>query len=113
MKDSREVAFLDWFAKQTPRRPAPMSGMGPNVPGLPKELSDRPDIEMPSSALDLSKIGTGVPPEPAAAFPAPGSALPTTPPAESATSAGDKSGETKSTPPASDTTKPPESGEKK
>src|SRR5205823_2727018 len=62
MKDSREVAFLDWFAKQTPRRPAPMSGMGPNVPGLPKELSDRPDIEIPSSALDLSKIGTGVPP---------------------------------------------------
>jgi len=97
MKYSREVAFLEWFAKQTPRRPAPMSGIGGGVPGLPRSLPDRPDIELPSTALDLSKIGTGVPSEPAPSFPAPSSTLPTTLPAEPTAQDTQKSGEGKST----------------
>jgi hypothetical protein len=119
MKDSREVAFLEWFAKQTPRRPAPMSGIGGGVPGLPNSLPDRPDIELPSTALDLSKIGTGVPSEPAPSFPAPSSTVPATPPAESTTPEADKSSEAKSTntpaPANPDGAKPaaPEGSEKK
>jgi hypothetical protein len=114
MKDSREVAFLDWFAKQTPRRPAPMPGMGGNIPGLPKDLPDLPDIGIPSAALDLGKIGTGVPPEPAPSFPAPGSTVPATPPAEPTVPDADKSSDNKSAaPPASAKPAAPEGGEKK
>src|SRR4029079_14263645 len=47
LKDSRELAFLDWFASQTPKRPAPFPGMGPNVPGLPNDLPERPNFEIP------------------------------------------------------------------
>jgi len=116
MKDSREVAFLDWFAKQTPRRPAPMPGIGGGVPGLPSSLPDRPDIELPSTALDLGKIGTGVPSEPTPSFPAPASTLPTTPPAEPAAPSGEKTGEAKpASAPAPESAKPaaPEGSEKK
>src|SRR5207247_5627303 len=107
MKDSREVAFLDWFRQQTPRRPAPMSGMGGNVPGLPRDLPDLPDIGLPSAALDLGKIGAGVPPEPAPSFPAPSATLPATPPAQPAAPDATKSGDTKPAEPPAATTPPP------
>src|SRR5438105_1736893 len=75
MKDSREIAFLDWFANQTPKRPAPFPGVGGNVPGLPNDLSERPDISLPKG-LGLENIGTGAPSEPPPSFPAPSSTVP-------------------------------------
>ena len=61
MKDPRSVEFLAWFAQQTPKRPAPMSGLGGAVPGLPGDLPERPDISLPPGGLNLDKIGTGPP----------------------------------------------------
>lgn len=75
MKDAREVAFLAWFAEQTPKRPVPLPGIGGNIPGLPSDLPERPDIGLPKN-LGLDKIGTGTPDAPAVAFPAPGGVVP-------------------------------------
>jgi hypothetical protein len=77
LKNSRQVAFLDWFSKQTPKRPAPLPGMGGGLPGLPGSLPDRPDIT-PPSGLGLDNLGAGLP-EGTPAFPAPAS-----PPADGA-----------------------------
>jgi hypothetical protein len=76
LKDSRELAFLDWFATQTPKRPAPFPGVGANAPNLPSDLPDRPNLELPKS-LGLDNIGTGAPTEPPPGFPAPLGTSPT------------------------------------
>jgi hypothetical protein len=70
LKNSRQVAFLEWFAKQQPKRPAPMSGLGGGLGGLPN-LPDRPDIS-PPIGLGLDNLGAGLPAEVTPAFPAPG-----------------------------------------
>src|SRR5262245_48438867 len=75
LKDSRELAFLEWFATQTPKRPAPFPGVGANVPNLPSDLPERPNLELPKS-LGLDNIGTGAPSEPPPAFPAPATTTP-------------------------------------
>jgi tetratricopeptide (TPR) repeat protein len=77
MKDTREIAFLEWFAKQTPKRPAPFPGAGGGVPALPGSLPEMPDIGL-SKGLGLDNIGTLTPTEPASSFPAPGATLPAT-----------------------------------
>jgi tetratricopeptide (TPR) repeat protein len=113
LKDSREIAFLDWFATQTPKRPVPFPGVGANVPNLPSDLPERPNLELPKS-LGLDNIGTGAPSEPPPAFPSPlgTSPAPVTP--DAATSDATKAGETKPAdapaPPATvpDTAKPAE-----
>jgi hypothetical protein len=74
LKNSRQVAFLEWFAKQQPKRPAPMSGLGGGLPGLPN-LPDRPDIS-PPVGLGLDNLGAGLPSESTPAFPAPASTAP-------------------------------------
>ena len=117
MKDTREVAFLDWFAKQTPKRPSPLPGMGGGVPGLPNDLSDRPDIGL-SPGLGLDNLGTVTPTQPGASFPAPAAAVPTTAPPDSAAADTAKPENAKPAdappPPASPaTSSPPESTEKK
>ena len=82
MKDQREVDFLDWFAAQTPKRPAPFPGMGGGVPGLPNDLPERPNIDIPKG-LGLDNIGTGVPAEPRPHCPQPGLTTPATAPLRS------------------------------
>jgi tetratricopeptide (TPR) repeat protein len=105
MKDSREVEFLAWFAEQKPKRPAPLSGMGGGLPGLPSDLPDRPDIGLPSP-LNLDNVGKGVPPDPATSFPPPSATLPATAPADTAAPP---------PPPSPDSAKPaaPDAGDKK
>jgi len=103
MKDQEQVALLAWFADQTPKRPAPIPGLGGGIPGLPNDLPSRPDISVPSfggpTGLNLDNIGTGVPTTPAPEFPAPGTSLPpppapdATPPAAPTTPAEPKSDE--------------------
>jgi tetratricopeptide (TPR) repeat protein len=111
MKDSREVAFLEWFANQTPQKPAPLPGFGGAVPNLPGSLPERPDIGMPKG-LGLDNLGAGVPPETTPSFPAPASTTPpvTKPGAESDSKAAppadaSKPDDAKSAEPASDTAK--------
>jgi tetratricopeptide (TPR) repeat protein len=83
MKDPEQVALLGWFAEQTPKRPAPIPGLGGGIPGLPNDLPARPDISVPDfggpTGLNLDNIGTGVPTTPAPDFPAPGTTPPTAP----------------------------------
>jgi hypothetical protein len=82
MKDSREVAFLEWFVAQTPKRPAPLPGVGGSGPGMPSGLSDQPDFGMPKLGVDQFGAGSVAPAS--ATFPAPGTAAPaaaTEPPA--------------------------------
>jgi hypothetical protein len=93
MNDRREVAFLDWFAGQTPKRPAPFPGLGGGIPGLPNDLPERPDIGLPKG-LGLDNIGTSAPPEPAPTLPSPGAVVPPTTPLEIAPDAA-KAGEPK------------------
>lgn len=126
MKDAREVAFLDWFVKQTPKKPAPLPGVGGGVPGLPSSLPDRPDIS-PPTGIGLGDIGSANPAAPAPAFPPPASEVPAVPPAtptEGGTSAESKSTEKKSgeessaakpnnAAPATDKTPAADAGEKK
>ena len=87
MKDQEQVALLAWFADQTPKRPAPIPGLGGGIPGLPNDLPARPDISVPNfggpAGLNLDGIGTGVPTTPGPEFPAPGTTTP--PPAPDAT----------------------------
>jgi tetratricopeptide (TPR) repeat protein len=112
MKDSRDVAFLEWFAKQTPKRPAPMPGFGGGVPGLPSDLPERPDIGLPKG-FGLDNIGTGAPGEPTApAFPAPSGTLPATTPPDSTAPEAAKSSDAKSAD-ALPAAAPGEAGEKK
>src|SRR6185503_15025251 len=94
MKDTREVAFLDWFAAQTPKRPAPFPGLGGNVPGLPSDLPDRPNIDLPKG-LGLDNIGTATPQAPGPTLPPPGEAAPATAPLEVAPPDAAKTGEAK------------------
>jgi tetratricopeptide (TPR) repeat protein len=113
MKDPRAVEFLAWFAQQTPRRPAPMPGLGGAIPGLPSDLPERPDIGLPG--LNLDKIGTPAPAEPAPSFPAPGATLPATPPADSAAPDAAKPDDARPAAPTPEPTQPsaPDTGEKK
>jgi tetratricopeptide (TPR) repeat protein len=71
LKDPREIAFLEWFVKQTPKRPAPLPGFGGAIPGLPNDLPERPDISLPKN-LGLDSIGATPPAAPGPSFPAPG-----------------------------------------
>lgn len=74
MEDPRQVELLAWFATQEPKRPAPLTGPGGGLPGLPNDLPDRPDIS-PPSGLDLD-IGTGAPEAPGPSLPQPGTTTP-------------------------------------
>jgi tetratricopeptide (TPR) repeat protein len=68
MSNPRDAGLVAWFAKQKPKKPAPMPGMPGSSPALP-DLPDRPDLSLPSS-LDLN----GAAPPPGgdnAAFPPP------------------------------------------
>jgi len=94
LKDAREVAFLDWFATQTPKRPAPFPGVGGGLPGLPNDLPDRPDIGLPKS-LGLDNLGTGAPAEPPPAFPAPAGTPASGEPGDAAKTEAPKSDEAK------------------
>jgi tetratricopeptide (TPR) repeat protein len=73
LKNQEEGDFLEWFAKQTPKRPAPLPGVGGNVPGMPgmPELSSSPNIGLTPGILDGAAPGAtpGLPP-PADAAPA-------------------------------------------
>ncbi len=115
MKESREVEFLAWFEKQTPKRPAPFPGAGGMTPGLPTNLPERPDFSMPKLGLD--NIGTSANVPPPTNFPPPAPPLAATP--DGSTADADKSNAAKSdVQPASATTEapkttPPETGEKK
>jgi hypothetical protein len=118
MKNPDQVALLEWFAVQTPKRPAPFPGMGGGIPGLPNDLPARPDLSVPNfsppGGLDLDNIGTGTPTVPGPEFPTPGTTTPgTTPPGTTppgTTSPGTTSPNPDAAPPASPaTTTPPES----
>jgi hypothetical protein len=89
LKDNREVAFLEWFASQTPKRPSPFPGMGGGLPGLPNDLPERPEIGLPTG-FGLDKIGTGTPEVPPPAFLAPAGASPTATPSDAASPEGAK-----------------------
>jgi hypothetical protein len=92
MKDSREVAFLEWFVAQTPKRPAPLPGVGGNMPGLPSSLSDQPDFGMPKLGVDQFGAGSVAPAS--ATFPAPGTGAPAAA-TESTATTDDKTSEAK------------------
>lgn len=94
LKEAREVAFLDWFATQTPKRPSPFPGMGGGIPGLPNDLPERPDIGVPKG-FGLDNIGTGTPEVPPPAFPAPAGTTPAAAPADGASPEAPKGDEAK------------------
>lgn len=71
VKNPREVAFLEWFAQQTPRRPSPLPGVGGAIPGLPGELPSRPDLSLPATEAPATE--TPATPSPA---PQPDASLP-------------------------------------
>lgn len=58
LKSKGEAEFIEWFAKQTPKRPAPMPGMGGSIPGLPGDLPSRPDIGLPQGLLEGAGAST-------------------------------------------------------
>jgi hypothetical protein len=60
LKDERQLALLAWFAEQTPKKPAPVPGLGGGLPGLPGSLPDQPDIGLPGAG-GLPPVG-GLPP---------------------------------------------------
>ncbi len=113
MDDARNIAFLDWFANQTPKRPAAFPGMGGNVPGLPNDLPERPDISLPKS-LGLD-IGSSNPAAPPPALPAPGGTTPAETPAATASPDAAKTSDAKpaDVPAEAAKTAAPEAGEKK
>jgi hypothetical protein len=98
MKDDRQVALLAWFASQTPKKPAPIPGVGGSTPGLPSDLPERPDIGLPSG-LGLGNLGAGTPASPPPAFPPPADTPPAEPKAAEPKAAEPKSGEPKATDP--------------
>lgn len=69
LKSQEKSEFFAWFAKQTPKRPAPLPGIGGSVPGIPgmPELSSRPDIGLTPGVLEgttpgvTSDSSTGLP----------------------------------------------------
>lgn len=121
LNDQREVAFLEWFAKQTPRRPAPLPGVGGAIPGLPTDLPGRPDLTLPGlDAPGASESSETSPPaaQPSTSPSPPASSqLPATPeastlpPSTSAQPPAPPSPSTKpSNAPPSDDNRPPSSG---
>jgi tetratricopeptide (TPR) repeat protein len=112
LKDPRQVAFLEWFAKQQPKRPAPLPGPGGSLPGL-SNLPDRPDIGLPPG-LGLDTIGGPLPGERGAAFPPPAGTPPAgTPPSGDST---DKAAPNTAEPPAKSEAAPvpePKAGDEK
>jgi hypothetical protein len=78
LKSQEKDDFLEWFVKQTPKRPAPLPGIGGNVPGLPGNLSSRPDIGLTPGGFD--PLGTGLSTESGTRLPATTPGLP--PPAD-------------------------------
>ncbi len=115
MKVREQVELLAWFAEQTPKRPAPIPGLGGGIPGLPNDLPSRPDISVPSFGgpigLNLDNIGTGVPPAPGPEFPAPGTT--TSPPAPDGTAPGTTAPPATTEPRADDATSPDAKTDKK
>jgi hypothetical protein len=107
MKDAREVEFLAWFQKQTPKRPAPLPGVGGLTPGLPNNMPDRPDASL---SKFIENLGTGAPVPPPTSFPPPATAAPSTIPPEATNPDAPKS--TESTP-ADVPPTAPDTGEKK
>ncbi|WP_425618941.1 tetratricopeptide repeat protein [Anatilimnocola sp. NA78] len=75
MNDPQVIAFLEWFAKENPKRPVPTGHGGmPGLPPLntPTDLPERPDISLPGNLnLDLPKGPTG---DSKLEFPQPGEA---------------------------------------
>jgi cell division septation protein DedD len=105
MENPRDVALLAWFAQQTPKKPAPLPGIGSGLPGLPNDLPDRPDIT-PPSGLGLDNLGTGIPESPEPTLPQPGTTPPTTP-------EGEKPEATKPAATTPESSKPADAGEAK
>ena len=84
LKDKDKGEFLEWFAKQTPKRPAPLPGMGGSVPGLPGDLPSRPDIGLTPGILDGPSAATTSSPNTALPGAIPGLPPPAEPPAADA-----------------------------
>jgi predicted negative regulator of RcsB-dependent stress response len=82
LSNQRDVELLAWFAKQTPKRPSPLGGAGPGLPGMPSDLPDRPDLSLPgldpvsggdpTPGLNLEGIGSGATEPSGLEFPKPG-----------------------------------------
>lgn len=89
LKDERQVALLAWFAQQTPKKAAPIPGVGSSPPSLPSDVPSQPDIA-PPGGLGLGKIGSESPAAPAPTFPEPAKATPETKSASPEESKGDK-----------------------
>lgn len=97
MKKPETVAFLEWFAQQTPKKPVPTGHGG--VPGMPpfsfpNDLPERPDISLPGG-LNIDSVK---PPPPAdnpggLDFPKPGDSPKGDAPAAPAEKPADKPGE--------------------
>lgn len=83
LKDDRQLTLLAWFADQTPKKPAPVPGLGGGLPGLPGSLPDQPDIGLPPAGglPPLGVPGTEPPSSPVAP------ATPAAPASEAAPSA--------------------------
>jgi hypothetical protein len=105
LKDKDTAEFLAWFAKQTPKRPAPMPGLGGNVPGLPPNLSDRPDMSMPQGLLESLNTTAPTDPSTTPALPPPADAPPADPqpPADTEKKADNATAEPNALPPAEST----------
>lgn len=65
MKKPETVAFLEWFAKQEPKKPIPGHGSMPPF-SFPNDLPERPDISLPGG-LNIDSVKP--PPPPAADAP--------------------------------------------
>jgi hypothetical protein len=83
LSNRRDLELLAWFEKQTPKRPSPLGGAGPGLPGLSNDLPDRPDLSLPglgtdpgglTPGLNLDGIGSGATDTPGLEFPKPGEA---------------------------------------
>jgi predicted negative regulator of RcsB-dependent stress response len=71
LKKPEMVAFLDWFAKQEPKKPVPTSHGGMPPFQVPSDLPERPDISVPGG-LNIDSVA----PPPADATPSPGLEFP-------------------------------------
>jgi len=81
MKDAREVAFLEWFAKQQPKNQLLFLVLADECPACQVIYQRRPDISLPGGfSLDSLGTGTGTPVEPPPATLTPGVTPPLTPP---------------------------------